>query len=210
MRMHDTQRWLNWARRIQAISQEGMTYGKDAFDLERYGDLRAIAAEIISEHTRVSAQRAADVLSLESGYPTPKVDVRAAVFDASGRILLVKERSDGAWALPGGWADIGESVGEAAAREVYEEAGYEVAPLKLLGVFDRDKHDHPPMFWHVYKVFVRCRLVRGTARTSLETDSVAFFAEPNLPSLSTPRVTSDQIRRMFRHYENTLLPTDFD
>lgn len=181
--------WLQWAHRIQSIAQSGLTYGKDVFDLERYAELQRLAAEIVAEHTTSNPGHVADVLSLESGYPTPKVDVRAVVFDTSGKILLAREKSDGKWSLPGGWADIGDSVGEVAVRETFEETGYQVRSTKLLGLLDRNKHPHPPMFWHVYKVFVRCELVGGTAKTSTETDSIGFFARERLPDLSIARVT---------------------
>lgn len=202
--------WLRWAQRIQTIAQAGLTYGKDIFDLERYQELQSIAAEIISTHTMIHSSDAAEILAFESGYPTPKVDVRAVVFDSNGQLLLAREISDGGWSLPGGWADPGDSVGEVAVRETYEETGYHVQPTKLLGLLDRNKHPHPPMFWHVYKAFVRCELIGGNAKTSIETDSISFFDRNNIPQLSTTRVTETQISRMFDLYDNPLLPTDFD
>lgn len=208
--MTDDMQWIRWAHRIQAIAQTGLTYGKDIFDLERYRELQSIASEIISTHTGDASKEIETILSLESGYPTPKVDVRVVVFDNLGRLLFVRETSDGKWSLPGGWADIDESVGEVAIREVYEETGYRVRPIKLLGVLDRNKHPHPPMFWHVYKVFVRSDLIGGSAQTSIETDSIGFFDRHNIPDLSIARVTETQINRMFNHYDNQLLPTDFD
>ena len=202
--------WLRWAHEMQSIAQAGIAYGKDLYDIERFGELRRIAAEIVAAHTLAPKEAAAAVLALEEGYATPKVDVRAAVFDREGSLLFVRETSDGRWSLPGGWADVGESAGETAVREVREEAGYEVVPTKLLGLLDRRKHPHPPMLWHVYKVFVRCKLIGGQPSQSLETDAARFFPRHELPELSVGRVTESQIARLFDHYDDPCLETDFD
>jgi len=202
--------WLQWAQQIQSIAQAGITYSKDPYDQERYRRLREIAGEIMASYTSVPKDVLSQALAAEEGYLTPKVDVRAVVFDVRGRLLLVRERGEGLWSLPGGWADVGESPGEAAAREVLEESGYRVRPVKVLAVYDRARHAHPPLLWYVYKLFIRCELVDGTARTSLETDRVGFFDRDSIPALSTSRVTAAQIRRMFEHYDNPDLPTDFD
>lgn len=203
-------RWLRWAQRIQAIAQTGLTYGKDPYDIERYQELRTLAAEILAAQTRAPADAWMAALAAESGYPTPKVDVRAAVFDLQGRLLLVRERGEGLWALPGGWADGGSTPGEMVAREVWEESGYRVRPVKVVAVYDRDRHPHPPLYWPCYKLFLRCELIGGEPQESLETDGVGFFREENLPPLSTGRVTEAQLRRMFEHYRQPDLPTDFD
>lgn len=202
--------WFRWAQRIQAIAQTGLTYGKDPYDLERYQELRALVAEILGAHTAAASEQWGAALAPEQGYPTPKVDIRAVVFDAHERMLLVRERGEGLWSLPGGWADLGASPGEMAAREVREESGYTVRPVKMLAVYDRTRHPHPPLLWHCYKLFVRCELVGGEAAHSLETDGVGFFAEADLPPLSLDRVTEQQVRRMFQHHRNPNLPTDFD
>lgn len=202
--------WLKWAQQIQSIAQAGLTYGKDPYDLERYQELRRLAAEIIATHTSIPFDTVSTVLEGEQGYLTPKVDVRAAVFDAQGRLLLVRERAEGHWSLPGGWADVGESPGEIAAREVREESGFEVRPVKLLAVLDRAKHPHPPLLWHVYKLVIRCELVGGAAHESLETSGVGFFDRDDIPPLSLSRVTEAQIRRVFEHYDDPGLAPDFD
>ncbi|HYF80084.1 MAG TPA: NUDIX hydrolase [Symbiobacteriaceae bacterium] len=208
--MTDPHLWLGWAQRIQSIAQAGLTYSKDPYDLERFTQLRELAAEIMAQHTTVPHELLRTALSLEEGYLTPKVDVRAVVFDAEGRLLLVRERAKGEWSLPGGWADVGDSPGEVAARETAEESGYIVKPMKMLAVYDRAKHDHPPLIWYTYKLFIRCTLLSGSPRESLETSGAAFFARDGLPALSRGRVTAAQIRRMFEHYDDPTLPTDFD
>lgn len=202
--------WLDWAQRIQSIAQAGLTYSKDPYDLERFGQLRELAAEIMAEHTKIPQETLQTVLRAEQGYLTPKVDVRAVVFDTEGRLLLVRERKSGEWSLPGGWADVGDSPGEVAVRETAEESGYIVKPVKMLAVLDRAKHDHPPLLWYTYKLFIRCALLGGSPTESLETSGAAFFARDALPPLSLGRVTAAQIRRMFEHYDDPALPTDFD
>src|ERR1039458_5917430 len=144
-----------------------------------------------------------------SGYATPKVDVRAAVF-REHRILLVEEREDGGWTLPGGWADVGESPAEATVREVREESGYETRAVKLLAVYARNPPAPPPIPFHAYKLFFQCEPIGGEPASSNETAGVDWFAEDGLPALSTSRVTAAQIHRFFEHYRHPHWPTDFD
>jgi ADP-ribose pyrophosphatase YjhB (NUDIX family) len=201
--------WFRWASRIRAIAQTGLAYAKDPYDLDRYTELNKIAIECLA---RVAAQPVPDVsdqFAGETGYPTPKVDVRAVVFHES-RVLLVRERLDGKWSLPGGWADVGHSPGEVAAKEVLEESGYVVRPRKVLAVFDKAKHDHPLSLHYAYKLFIQCDLEGGAPATSVETDAVGFFGKDEIPPLSPGRVTPIQLARMFGHLEQPDLPTDFD
>lgn len=206
---HDPQ-WLRWAQQIQSIAQAGLTYTRDPYDVERYERLRTVAAEILSDHTLASGEAVAGILAAEAGYLTPKVDVRAAVFNDSGELLLVRETTDGCWSLPGGWADVGESPGEVAVREVFEESGYRVRPRKVMAVYDRARHEHPPLIWYVYKLFIQCELTGGAPAVSVETDCVGFFSRFSIPRLSATRVTEAQIRRAFEHHDNPELPTDLD
>lgn len=202
--------WLQWAQRLQAIAQNGLTYAKDPFDVERFNQVRQVAAEILASGSEsASVDDLVDVFRRNFGYATPKVDVRAAVFHEN-HVLLVKERSDGAWTLPGGWADIGDPPSIAALREVREESGYEASVKKLAAVYDRELHGHPPYPFHAYKMFFVCELTGGTARPSIETTAVDFFDESNLPPLSVQRVTQVQIRHMFEHYRHPERPTSFD
>jgi ADP-ribose pyrophosphatase YjhB (NUDIX family) len=206
----NTPRWLDWSRRLQAIAQNGLTYARDPYDVERYTAVRDIAAEIIATATQASIPVIKGVLGKESGHATPKVDVRGVIF-RENRLLLVRERSDGRWTLPGGWADVGESPAESVLREIREESGYEVRCVKLLAVLDRSKHPHePPFLFHIYKLFIQCEITGGTATPGSETDQVAFFAETELPELSINRVTPWQIKRMFEHLRDPRLPVDFD
>ena len=202
-------RWLSWTRRIAAIAQNGLTYTEGAFDRERYEELRGLAAEMMGAYTETHPERLLDLFAREDGYATPKVDVRGVVF-RDDRLLLVREREDGLWTLPGGWADSGESPSTAVEKEVREESGYETRAVKILAVLDRDRHGAPPLPWAVYKLFIRCELRGGTAATSIETEAVGFFAEHEIPPLSTGRVTAGQVRRMFEHLRDPGRTTDFD
>ncbi|HKE09746.1 MAG TPA: NUDIX hydrolase [Candidatus Acidoferrum sp.] len=202
--------WVEWAQRLQAIAQNGLAYARNPFDVERFNQVRQVAAEMLASGSdSVRAESLVELFQRNFGYATPKVDVRAAVFHKS-RILLVKERVDDAWTLPGGWADVGDAPSVAALREVREESGYEATVKKLAAVYDRELHDHPPYPFHAYKLFFVCELTGGEARTSIETTAVHFFAEDNIPPLSLSRVTPVQIRHMFDHYRHPEWPTSFD
>ena len=202
--------WLIWARELQAIAQNGLTFSRDRFDIERYHAVREIASTMMAAGSGSEIPIIADLFAGQSGYATPKVDVRGAVF-RDDRILLVRERSDGRWALPGGWADINQSASEAVTREIREEAGFETTVRKLAAVYDRSRHNHSPPFpFHVYKMFFLCDLTGGAARPSDETSEVAFFPMGALPELSRGRVLPKQIVRMFAHHREPHLPTEFD
>jgi ADP-ribose pyrophosphatase YjhB (NUDIX family) len=203
-------RWLKLARRFQALAQSGLTYCKDPYDRERYEELRHLAAEMMTWGGGKSDTIAVENLfEAEIGYATPKIDVRAAVFKQD-RILLVRERKDGLWTLPGGWADVGDAPSVSAIREVKEESGYDVVVKKLASLYDRDKHGHPPMTYHVYKIFFICELCGGAPMETLETSGVNFFKDNALPPLSLSRVTPTQIKHMFDHLRHPEWPTSFD
>jgi ADP-ribose pyrophosphatase YjhB (NUDIX family) len=201
--------WIEWTRRLAAIAQSGLTYARDPFDVERYEELRKLAADVVAEHTGRSAIDVDAFFGRDSGYATPKIDVRGVVF-RDGKLLLVRERSDGGWTLPGGWVDVEDSPSTAIEREIREESGYEARSTKILAVFDRNRHPHPPLAYHVWKIFVGCEIVGGAPRDSLETDGVAFFARDALPELSTTRVTEDELALMFAHLDDPLRPAEFD
>lgn len=202
-------KWLEWVQNLQAIAQAGLTYSDGPYDIERYKAIQRIAAEILAGHTDASTREIADLLAQESGYATPKVDVRGVIFKDDA-ILLVKERADGLWTLPGGWADVNESPRQCVEKEIWEESGYRATAVKLLAVYDRNLHPHPPILWHAYKLFFLCQLVGGAPSHSLETNGVGFFREDALPPLSVSRVTAAQITRMFEHARHPDWPTDFD
>lgn len=201
--------WLKWVERLQAIAHNGLIYADNPYDVERYEKLRDLAIEIAAAQTGDDPQIVRGLFAHESGYITPKVDVRGVVFKDE-TILLVQEKLDGLWSLPGGWADIGDAPSEAVEREIREESGYEARAIKLLATYDRNRHDHAPYPFHAYKLFFLCDLIGGEARTSTETTGVGFFAESALPPLSTTRVTASEVARFFEHLRHPDLPTDFD
>lgn len=199
---------LDWARRLQAIAQTGVAYGEpDVYDRERYEQIRRIAAEMLSSNGDVDAADA--MLALEIGHATPKLDARGAVFRGD-EILLVRE--DGAWSLPGGWVDVGESPGEAVTREVLEESGYETRAVKLLALFDRDRHAYEPHAWHIWKAIFLCEIVdRRQRELRSETDDAHFFARAALPEvLRSGDATRAMVERAFEHREHPEWPADFD
>jgi ADP-ribose pyrophosphatase YjhB (NUDIX family) len=200
---------IRWAQRLQGTAQTGLTYAQDTYDRGRYEELRRIAAEMTEAELGVEAAAFEKIFSLEDGYATPKIDVRAVAF-RDNSILLVKERSDGLWTLPGGWADIGDTAANAAVREMWEESGFTAKAVKLLALYDRNAQGHPPIPYHAYKAFFLCEITGGEAAVSDETDAVAFFKRDNLPPLSIERVTDAQLQRFFDHARDALLPTDFD
>ncbi len=204
-----TPRGLEWAQRLQALAQNGLTFAKDPFDQERYEAIRDIAAEMMATQTETDFEIVKGLFMQETGYKTPKIDSRGAVF-RDGRILLVRERADGRWSLPGGWIDVHESPGESVVREIREETGYQTRALKLLAIFDKNKHEHPPTTYHSYKLFFLCEILGGSPTHTIETDGVNFFPEDALPELSVTRVTAGQIARLFEHYRHPDWPTDFD
>jgi ADP-ribose pyrophosphatase YjhB (NUDIX family) len=201
--------WLEWARKLNALAQTGLAFAENPYDLERYEAIRGIAAEMIARGAGTEAGRVLDLLSADAGYATPKVDVRGVVFRDS-KILLVQERSDARWTLPGGWADVGDSPAEAAVREIREESGFETRATKLLALLDRNRHGHPPHVNHIYKIFLRCEIVGGAPATSHEIQDIGFFAEDEIRELSLTRIVPSQVARMFEHLRQPDLPADFD
>ncbi|HEV7631624.1 MAG TPA: NUDIX hydrolase [Steroidobacteraceae bacterium] len=204
--------WLTWSRQLQAISQTGLAFTRDPYDRERYEALIGLAATMLAAHTATRADEIADLFRRETGYATPKIDVRAAVFDDQRRILMVREAMDkDRWTLPGGWADVNITLTESAIKEVREESGYDARVIKLAAVWDRTTQGHPPSVFSCAKLFFLCELAGGEARTSLETTGVAWFGRDEVPTdLSLGRVLPRQIERMFAHAANRTLPTDFD
>lgn len=202
-------RWLEWGQQIEAIAQNGLNYTEGVFDRERYKSLQIIAAEILATYANVEPTYVLDLFSREVGYATPKVAVRGAVF-REDCLLFVREKDDGFWTIPGGWVDVGESPSEAIEREVFEESGYQTRTVKMLAVYDNQKHGHPPTRHHGYKLFMLCELLGGVPTQNIETDAVEFFGENEIPELSPSRVTPSQIARLFEHHRQPDLATDFD
>ncbi len=206
--MDADKRWLAWAVELQSLAQAGLTYGKDGFDLERYARIREISAEILAHMTQLPVEKVTGLFCNETGYQTPKLDTRAAVFQ-DGKILLVRER-DGRWALPGGWCDVNVSVGENTVKEVKEEAGLDVIPRRIIAVQDRAKHNLPVYAYGVCKIFVQCDAAGGQFTPNLETTEARYFPPDQLPPLAEEKNTPAQIALCFEAYRSDAWATQFD
>jgi len=204
--------WLIWTRELQALAQTGLAFSVNPYDRERYETLRVLASTMMAAQTSARAERIEALFANETGYATPKIDVRAAAFDERGRVLMVREAADrGRWTLPGGFADVNMTVAESVVKEVREESGFDVQVRKLAAVWDRTRQGHPATVFSCCKLFYICDVIGGAAMTSLETSEVGWFAEADLPGeLSLGRVLPIQIARMFEHYRTPGLPTDFE
>jgi ADP-ribose pyrophosphatase YjhB (NUDIX family) len=206
----DAPRWLAWAREIQALCQTGLAFSQTGYDTQRYRRLAEIAAEIVHSHTEIPKGLVLESFLMQAGYATPKVDVRGAVV-RDGRILLVQERSDGCWCMPGGWADVGDIPSEMVAREVWEESGFEVLTRKVVGVYDANRTGGRPLeLYHAYKIIFLCDIVGGEARPSDETSAVDFFDLDALPPLSINRTNVHHLKEAFAHLGDPHRPAAFD
>ncbi|MFM8320847.1 MAG: NUDIX hydrolase [Chloroflexota bacterium] len=203
-------RWLDWAREIQALAQTGDHYAENDYQRERYHRLTEISAEMLAEFSGLASEPLRLALRAQRGYATPRVDVRGAVFDDQGRLLLVRERDDGGWTMPGGWADVGDVPSEAAEREVWEEAGFRVKARRLVGVYDANRTG-PLELFHAYKLVFLCDLLSGEATPSIETSAAAFFARHALPEqLSGERSRPRHLYDAFAAYADPGCQTVFD
>ena len=207
--MSDIPQWLKWAREIQAISQTGLTFANNEFDIERNNRLAELAAEIIENHSDFDKENLLHDFVEQPGYATPKIDVRGAIIQ-NGKILLVKETMDGKWCLPGGWVDVGESPAESVAREVVEESGFVVTPIKAIAVCDANKTGRPLSLFHAFKIIFQCELVSGEATPSFETEAVDFFDFDDLPELSQNRTNVAHLAEIREHFADPARPTAFD
>jgi ADP-ribose pyrophosphatase YjhB (NUDIX family) len=198
--------------KLAALAQDGLTYAADAYDLDRYRQVSRLAAELLSVLSGRSADELAVELGRDSGYATPKIDVRGVIFDDRERVLLMREKADGRWSLPGGWADPGDTPAAAVTREILEETGYHSSAVKLIACWDRELQGNPPPLpVHVYKLFFLCRrdgAVQPPA--ALETLGVGWFGVDALPPLSLGRVNHRQLGRALAHHRDPSLPTEFD
>lgn len=201
-------KWIEWAREIFSLSQAGLTFSRNEFDIERYKRLQEITAEMIESQSEISKESALESFAMQAGYITPKIDVRGAVV-RDNKILLIQERTDGKWAMPGGWADLGNAPASVAEREVWEESGYRVKAEKVIAVLDANRIE-PMEFYHAFKIIFLCRLIDGEPRTSSETSAVDFFDLDDLPPLSRHRTDEEMLREVFAHIQDPSRPAAFD
>lgn len=200
------------ATRLAALAQTGLTFATNEYDVDRYHQVGRLAAELLSAISGRPADELAVELGRDSGYATPKIDVRGVIFDEQERVLLMQEKLDGHWSVPGGWADPGDSPSSAVMREVLEETGYRSSVVKLISCWDREVQGNPPPLpVHVYKLFFLCHTHGATQPAQpLETLAVGWFGLDELPPLSLGRVNPRQLERALAHHRDPMLPTEFD
>jgi ADP-ribose pyrophosphatase YjhB (NUDIX family) len=207
-RLEQNAKWLQWAVELQSMAQAGLYYGEDPFDRERYKRIREIAAEMLANQSELPTETVKELFCSETGYQTPKLDTRAAIFQ-DGKILLVREKS-GRWSLPGGWVEVNLSVKENAVKEVKEEAGLDATADFVIAVQDREKHNRPVYPWKVCKIFVRCSVQGGTFQPNTETTESRYFAQEELPELAEEKNTREQIAMCFAAEQAEHWETWFD
>lgn len=200
--------WLEWAKELQFIAQAGLTYSKDPFDRERFERIRELSAEMISLQSGLPLKQVKGLFCNETGFQTPKLDTRAAIFK-DGKILLVKERNE-TWSLPGGWVDVMQTIRSNTIKEVKEEAGLDVEAVRIIALHDRNLHNPPPYAYNVCKVFVLCEAKGGSFRPNTETTESRYFGPDELPLLAEEKNTAEQIRMCFTAYAHPDWQTEFD
>lgn len=203
------EKWLKWAIEIQSLAQAGLAYTNNVYDIERYERLREISAEIISEKSDLSLEKTKDLFCNETGYQTPKIDTRAAIFK-DDKILLVHE-NNGTWSLPGGWCDVLESVKSNTVKEVREETGLDAVAKKIIAVQDRNKHNKPIYAYGVCKIFVLCDVISGKFEKNIETTEIKCFSLEDLPdNLAEEKTNKEQIEMCFKAFKDANWQVQFD
>jgi ADP-ribose pyrophosphatase YjhB (NUDIX family) len=200
---------IDLARKLLAIAQTGLHFSRDEYDRERYREVADIGAQLLALASKREPDELLKTWFIEDGYATPKLDVRGAIFKGD-TVLLVRERVDGKWTLPGGWADVNDTPSFAVEKEIEQESGFTARAKKIAAVYDRNKHGHPHYLFHLWKVFFICEITGGAPRPSYETTEVEFFPINALPELSVGRTTATQIQRMYEHWLHPEWPTEFD
>lgn len=196
------EKWLSWAKQLQAIAQAGLAYSENKYDRERFEQIRGLSVEIMAHYTEAGTEKIRDLFCGETGYQTPKVDVRAAIFKDE-KILLVKESIDQCWSMPGGWADIGLSIKENVEKEAYEEAGLRVKARQLVGIYDWVKNTEQPNPFAIYKVVMICDAIEGAFMKNIETEAADYFDLEHLPPLSKGRTTEELIRQCLAAFKDS-------
>jgi len=202
-------RTLELVRRLHALARTGLHFCANEYDRQRYEEIEQIAAQLLAGPAPADREALLSLWRAESGYVTPKVEVRGAVF-REGRVLLVRETADGRWTLPGGWVDVNEAPSQSVEKEIEQESGYRTRAVKLAALYDRSRHGHGASLHHSWKAFFLCEITGGEARGSYETDAVGFFDPADLPPMSVGRSTPRQVARMLEHWHDRGLPADFD
>jgi len=205
----DNNQWMKWAEKLQSIAQAGLAYSTDKYDIERFEEIRNLSVEILKNYSDLEIHKIKEIFAGETGYQTPKVDVRAVVFKED-KILLVREKAIKKWCMPGGWADTGLSIKENLIKESKEEAGIDVEPVRIIALMDRNRHNYPRIPLSIYKVFVECKYLSGEFIDNIETEAADYFSLNNLPELAGRKTTKEQIELCFKARNNENFIPYFD
>lgn len=180
-----------WAESLAGVARTGLGFTQSQYERERFEEIMKIAGDI-----KVVAERGVggvvdadgfvtewmkEVGSGIAGYATPKVAVGAAVTNDRGELLLIQRSDSGVWLYPTGWCDVGYSAPEVVVKEVLEETGIEVEPIRLVGVLDgmRLGVSRIPL----YSLVFFCRATGGSLNIHpLECTDAGWFTRDNLPS----------------------------
>ena len=207
--MNELEKWLELAIEIQSLAQTGLAYTSNVYDIERYERLRDISTEMIALKSELKFDKIKELFCNETGYQTPKIDTRAAIFK-DDKILLVHE-NNGTWSLPGGWCDVLESIGTNTIKEVKEETGLDVINKKLIAVQDRNKHNKPIYAYGICKTFILCEVIGGEFLENIETTEINYFSLGEIPNnLAEEKNTKEQIEMCFEAYKNKNWETQFE
>ncbi|MEQ8239314.1 MAG: NUDIX hydrolase N-terminal domain-containing protein [Cyclobacteriaceae bacterium] len=200
---------INYLKRVEGMAKIGLSYTENPYDQERYEELKTSTHDLLAQLTNFTPTAIAENFEKLDAYPTPKVDVRGLIIK-EGKVLLIQEKVDRCWSMPGGWCDIGYSPKENVEKEVFEESGYMVQAVRLLTVWDKKYHNHPPELAYVYKLNFLCDITGGSLKPGHEALNAEFFDINELPELSLPRNTKAQIQKLYQLSLNKDEQTNFD
>ena len=193
---------LELIKRIKSLSDTGLIYAQNEYEKERFKELRSISLKLLSIVSNEPFSALNNFFMPNIDYPTPKVDIRGLALNEAKEILLVKEKLDGKWSLPGGWGEIGFSPLEVIQKEILEETGLSSRVLRLLAVYDKKCHPHPPQPFYVYKLVFLCEVLPGEINTGFDIEEARFFNIKSLPELSEDRILKSQIEQLYQKAVN--------
>ncbi len=189
---------LELIKRIKALADTGLVYAEDEYNRERYEEIREIGLELLGSVSEKPLKTFKNFFMPVTDYPTAKVDVRGFVLNDANEILMAKESVDGKWTIPGGWADVGYSPSEVVVKEIEEETGLQSKVVRLLAVYDKKCHKHPPEPYYIYKLIFLCTKIGGALQSGFDMRGASFFSIDNLPELSEDRILESQLRQLFK------------
>lgn len=194
---------LNLIKRLKSLAETGLVYANDDYNKERYTELREISLKLMSAISNQPLKGLQNFFLPEKDYPTVKVDVRGFVLNEFDEILMAQERIDDKWTIPGGWADVGDSPSEAVCKEIREETGLEAEVVRLLAIYDKRCHPHPPEPYYIYKIMFLCKVTGGELRHGFDMQGADFFPMKQLPELSKDRILESQLKQLFKLAKDT-------